>query len=237
VWRARWDLCIIVGSAVPALLWGVAFSNIVRGVPLALQDGNVEYTGGFFNLLNPFALLGGLTFVAIFLTHGAVFLSLKTTGSIREAAYPIGMKAGLVAAVLAVAYLVWAQLAYSDKAATWITVLAAAGCWVAALAMHRIRREGWAFLFSALTIALATISLFWMLFPHVMPNITGGEPALTTTNSSSSQYTLTIMTWVAAVFTPIVLAYQSWTYWIFRRRISAESILAPEAGSLDAVRA
>ena len=87
-WRARWDAAIVIGSAVPALLWGVAFANIVRGVPLKELNGNIEYDGGFFNLLNPFALLGGLTFVAIFLTHGAVFLSLKTTGTIRDRAQP-----------------------------------------------------------------------------------------------------------------------------------------------------
>jgi cytochrome d ubiquinol oxidase subunit II len=234
-WRRNWDAAIVFGSATPALLWGVAFANIVRGVPLVEENGNIEYAGGFFNLLNPFALLGGLTFVAIFLTHGAIFLSLKTTGSIRDAAYPIGMKVGSVATVLAVAFLVWAQLAYSDKTGTWIPVLVAAVSWLAAMAMHRARREGWAFLFSAVTIGMAVIALFWMLFPHVMPNINGGEPSLTTTNASSTQYTLTIMTWVAVVFTPIVLAYQSWTYWVFRKRISDKDILDPEHGSLDSV--
>lgn len=234
-WRKRWDAAIVFGSTVPALLWGVAFANIVRGVPLKELAGNVEYAGGFFNLLNPFALLGGLTFVAIFLTHGAVFLSLKTTGVIRDRAHAIGMQTGLVATVLAVIFLVWAQLAYSDKAATWIPVLLAAVSWLGAVFMHRLRREGWAFIFSALTIALAVVALFWMLFPHVMPNVTGGEPSLTTTNASSSHLTLTIMTWVAVVFTPIVLMYQGWTYWVFRHRISDRDITDPYSGPLDNV--
>jgi cytochrome d ubiquinol oxidase subunit II len=234
-WRARWDAAIVVGSAIPALLWGVAFANIVRGVPLTELNGNVEYDGGFFNLLNPFSLLGRLTFVAIFLTHGAVFLSLKTSGTIRDRAHQVGIRTGAAAAVLAVAFLIWAQLAYSDKAWTWIPVLLAAVSWVVALLMHMKRSEGWEFIFSALTIALAVVALFGMLFPHVMPNINGGEPSLTTTNASSTQYTLTIMTWVAVIFVPIVLAYQSWTYWVFRKRVSADDIVDPEKGILDEV--
>jgi cytochrome d ubiquinol oxidase subunit II len=234
-WRRNWDAAIVFGSAVPALLWGVAFANIVRGVPLTELNGNVEYDGGFFNLLNPFALLGGLTFVAIFLTHGAVFLSLKTSGTIRDRAHAVGMRTGVVAAVLAVAFLIWAQLAFSDKAWTWIPVLLAAVAWVVALLMHMKRSEGWAFTFSALTIGLAVVALFGMLFPHVMPNVTGGEPALTTTNASSTDYTLTIMTWVAVIFVPIVLGYQAWSYWVFRKRISAADIANPEHGVLDEV--
>ncbi len=234
-WRARWDAAIVVGSFVPALLWGVAFANIVRGVPLeeSASTGNIEYAGGFFNLLNPFGLLGGVTFVAIFLTHGAIFLSLKTHGSIRDSAHRIGMRTGAVATVLAVVFLVWAELAFTDKLWTWIPVLAAAASWLVAMFMHAKRSEGWAFVFSALTIALAVISLFGMLFPNVMPGNPG--PSLTTGNASSTDYTLTIMTWVAVVFTPIVLMYQGWTYWVFRKRISAEDIVDPEYGSLDHV--
>jgi cytochrome d ubiquinol oxidase subunit II len=232
-WRRNWDAAIVFGSFLPALLWGVAFANIVRGVPLVEIDGNIEYDGGFFNLLNPFALVGGLTFVAIFLTHGAIFLSLKTTGEIRDRAHAVGIRTGLAATVLAVVFLVWAQLAYSDKAWTWVPVLLAAVCWLVALALHRSRSEGKAFLFSALTIGLATVALFGMLFPNVMPGNPG--PSLTTENASSTQYTLTIMTWVAVIFTPIVLAYQSWTYWVFRKRIGPEHIAEPEKGSLDEI--
>jgi cytochrome d ubiquinol oxidase subunit II len=199
------------------------------------MNGNVEYDGGFFNLLNPFALLGGLTFVAIFLTHGAVFLSLKTSGTIRDRAHDVGKKTGLVAAVLAVAFLVWAQLAYSDKAWTWIPVLLAAVSWVVSILMHMKRSEGWAFTFSAVTIGLAVVALFGMLFPYVMPNVNGGDPSLTTTNASSTDYTLTIMTWVAVIFVPIVLGYQSWSYWVFRKRLSAQDIANPEHGVLDEV--
>jgi len=137
--------------------------------------------------------------------------------------------------VLAVAFLLWAQMAFSDKGWTWIPVIAAAGSWLVALAMHQRRSEGLAFTFSAMTIGLATVALFGMLFPNVMPGSPG--PSLTTENASSTDYTLTIMTWVALVFTPIVLAYQGWTYWVFRKRVGAEQIADAESGSLDEVRA
>jgi cytochrome d ubiquinol oxidase subunit II len=232
-WRERWDLAISISSFVPALLWGVAFANIVRGVPLEVSElGNVEYAGGFFNLLNPYALLGGLVTLTLFLTHGAIFLALKTDGPIRTRSNEIAGKIGLVAAVLAVTFLVWTQLAYSEKAWTWIPILGAAVMWVAGLAANRVRREGWAFFFSAATLLLAVVSLFSVLYPNVMPNIDRLLPGLDINNASSTDYTLKVMTIVAVVFTPIVLVYQSWTYWIFRKRLSADQIPSPESGTL-----
>ena len=232
-WRQRWDLAIAVSSFIPALLWGVAFANIVRGVPLEVSDlGNVEYAGGFFNLLNPYALLGGLVTLTLFLTHGAIFLALKTDGPIRARSNALAGQIGLVAAVLAVAFLLWTQLAYSEKAWTWVPILAAAVMWVAGLAANRVRKEGWAFLFSATTLLLAVVSLFGVLYPNVMPNIDRLQAGLDIYNASSTDYTLKVMTIVAVVFTPIVLAYQAWTYWIFRKRLSADQIPNPESGTL-----
>lgn len=232
-WRNRWDYAIAFGSFIPALLWGVAFANIVRGVPLEVSElGNVEYAGGFFNLLNPYALLGGLVTLTLFLTHGAIFLALKTDGTIRDRSNVLAGQIGLVAAVLAVAFLLWTQLAYSEKAWTWIPILAAAVMWVMGLAANRVRREGWAFFFSAATLLLAVVSLFGVLYPNVMPNIDRLQAGLDIYNASSTDYTLKVMTIVAVVFTPIVLAYQAWTYWIFRKRLSADQIPNPESGTL-----
>ncbi|MFM1818591.1 MAG: cytochrome d ubiquinol oxidase subunit [Actinomycetota bacterium] len=232
-WRERWDLAIAVSSFIPALLWGVAFANIVRGVPLETSElGNIEYAGGFFNLLNPYALLGGLVTLTLFLTHGAIFLALKTDGPIRARSNALAGQIGLIAAVLAVAFLLWTQLAYSQKAWTWVPILAAAVMWVAGLAANRVRKEGWAFLFSATTLLLAVVSLFGVLYPNVMPNIDRLQAGLDIYNASSTDYTLKVMTIVAVVFTPIVLAYQAWTYWIFRKRLSADQIPNPESGTL-----
>ncbi len=235
-WRTRWDYALIFGSALPALLWGVAFANIVRGVPLAQStQGHIEYSGGFFNLLNPYALLGGLTTLTLFMTHGCMFLALKTDGAIRERASLLGRALGMVTAVFAVAFLLWTQLAYSDKSWTWAPVLLAAVCLLAGLRSNQQRREGWAFTFTAATIVFAVLALFGSLYPNVMPNIDRTLVGLDIFNASSTQYTLKTMTMVAVIFTPIVLAYQAWTYWVFRRRLSASSIAQPEAGTLDYV--
>ena len=235
-WRQRWDWAILVGSFLPALLWGVAFGNIVRGTELEQQaNTGFLYTGGFFALLNPFGLLGGLVTLTLFMTHGAIFVSLKTDGDIRYRARKVAVQVGLVAAVLAVVFLLWAQLAYSNNMWTWAPVLLAAVAWLAGIFMVNKGREGWAFLFSAITLALAVVSLFGMLFPNVMPNIDRALPGLTIYNASSTETTLKIMTLVAVVMTPIVLVYQSWTYWIFRKRLTAAQIPNPEAGILDGV--
>jgi cytochrome d ubiquinol oxidase subunit II len=226
-WRARWDVAIFVGSLVPAILWGVAFANIVRGVPI---DATGTYTGGFFNLLNPYALLGGVVTLGLFTTHGATFLALKTLGTVREKAHAMVGRVGLISAVAAVLFLGW-TLIDQGETGTWITSILAASSLLAALALDRTRREGWAFLFTGVTIALAVITLFMTLYPNVMPSSTDPAYNLTTENASSSPYTLKVMTWVAVVMTPIVLVYQSWTFWVFRRRIGVDD-LPPEPASV-----
>ncbi len=221
-WRGRWDAAIFLGSLLPALLWGVAFANIVRGVPI---DAHHQFTGDLFTLLNPYGLLGGLTLLTLFLTHGAFFLALKTTGDLRTRANALAGRLGLLAAVVAVVFLVWTQAIRGTEVTLVLAALAAVAL-VGALLANRAGREGWAFVGTALTIVLAVASLFVGLFPNVMPSTTDAAYSLTTTNAASSAYTLTIMTWVAAIFTPIVLVYQGWTYWVFRRRISVDQIPA-----------
>ena len=221
-WRARWDLVIIVGSFVPALLWGVAFANIVRGVPI---DESGEYVGGFFNLLSPYALLGGVTTLLLFLTHGALFVALKTDGDIRHRARALALKVGAAAAVAAVAFLVWTQ-ASTGSVGSLVLFAGAALALVGGLVAALRAREGWAFTGNFLAIALAVAGLFAALFPDVMPSSLDPAWSLTTTNASATEYTLTVMTWVAVFFTPIVLLYQGWTYWVFRRRIGTQHIPA-----------
>jgi cytochrome d ubiquinol oxidase subunit II len=226
-WRARWDLAIFIGSLVPAILWGVAFANIVRGVPI---DETFTYTGGFFNLLNPYALLGGVVTLGLFTTHGATFLALKTTGSVRDKAHDLVGRVGVATAVAAVLFLGWTLLDQGETG-TWITSALAAVSLLAALAFDRMKREGWAFILTGVTIALAVTTLFMTLYPNVMPSSTDPAFSLTVENASSSPYTLKVMTWVAVVMTPIVLMYQAWTFWVFRRRIGAED-LPPDPASV-----
>jgi cytochrome d ubiquinol oxidase subunit II len=219
-WRRNWDIAIVFGSVLPALLWGVAFANIVRGVPI---DRAGEFTGNLFTLLNPFGLLGGLVTLTLCLLHGLYFLALKSGGGVRERANALAQPVGLVTIVLAAAFLLWNQIARGDLV-TLVTMAVAAVALIAAVLANRLGKEGWAFIGTAVTWAFAVATLFLSLYPNVMPSTTDPAFSLTTTNSSSSGYTLTIMTWVAVIFTPIVLAYQSWTFWVFRRRITAEQI-------------
>lgn len=224
-WKAWFDAMIVVGSAVPALLWGVAFANIVAGVPL---DADHNFTGNLFTLLNPYALLGGLTTLLLFFTHGVVFASLKTEGDLRERARTLAVRSGIITIVVAAIFLLWTGLAFGTF---WFWVFAA----VAALALiggwlaNLREAEGIAFTLLAITVATAVLALFAALFPDVMPASNDPANSLTIENASSTEYTLTVMSWVALFTLPIVLLYQGWTYWVFRKRVSRASVEAAAA--------
>ncbi|GIF15651.1 cytochrome d ubiquinol oxidase subunit II [Actinoplanes teichomyceticus] len=222
LWRKRWDIAIFVGSLVPAILWGVAFGNILRGVRL---DARHEYVGGFFDLLNPYALLGGLTTLVLFTLHGAVFLALKTDGPMRAQSGRLASQLSLAAVPVAAGFLLWTGLAHTDG---WGIALSAAAALalLAAIPLTRARREGWAFAATGATLLLAVAALFVTLFPDVMPSTIDPAYSLTVHNASSTPYTLKVMTWVAVFFTPIVLIYQGWTYWVFRKRLKLSDIPA-----------
>jgi cytochrome d ubiquinol oxidase subunit II len=222
-WRRRWDVVITVGSVIPAVLWGVAFANIVHGVPI---NADQAFTGTFLTLLNPYGLLGGLVTLSLFTLHGAVFLSLKTDGNIRAAAHRVAARVGVAAVVLAAAVLIWTQLS-TGRWATDITAVVAALCLVGGLLANLRGREGVAFATTAATIMLAVVTLFGDLWPNVMPSSTNAAFNLTVHNASSSPYTLGVMTWVALLATPIVLIYQGWSYWIFHKRITGRVATAP----------
>jgi cytochrome d ubiquinol oxidase subunit II len=222
-WQRNWENALFWTSLIPAFLWGVAFGNIVRGVKI---DKNFEYVGNVWDLLNPYALLGGLVTLTLFTFHGAVFAALKTVGDIRTRARALALKLGLVTAVAALGFLIWTQANHGDGwslAAMLVAVVAL----VAAIGANQIGREGWAFAFSGVTIIAAVAMLFLTLFPNVMPSTLNPAWSLTVTNASSSPYTLKIMTWCAGIATPLVLLYQSWTYWVFRKRIGTQHIAEP----------
>jgi cytochrome d ubiquinol oxidase subunit II len=210
---------MIIGSFVPALLWGVAWANIVGGVPI---DADGEYTGTLFTLLKPYALLGGLATLTLFLSHGAIFLSLRTTGAVEHRSRAIAGRAAPVAAVVVIAFLVW-TLARQDglESASAICAVGAAGVVIAAAALAG-RQPARAFAATCGAIVLLFCTLFTDLFPYVMVSSTNEAFSLTLNEAASSSYTLTVMTVVAVLLVPVVLAYQGWTYWVFRHRVSAE---------------
>jgi len=232
-WRAWWDRAIFLGSALPALLWGVAFANIVQGVPI---DRSGEYTGDFFTLLNPYALFAGITSLALFTLHGAVFLSIRTKGDLVERSRDAARKLSLATAVLVFAFLAWTYVnavsAHDKGIVPGVVPLSAVGLVVAVPFIVRAGRDGLAFTATTLTIGLMTATIFLNLYPRVMVSSTSKAFDLTVWNSSSSHYTLAVMTVVALTLTPVVLVYQGWTYYVFRHRVGGDD-LGPIKSPID----
>ncbi|MDH2425377.1 cytochrome d ubiquinol oxidase subunit II [Sphaerisporangium sp. TRM90804] len=211
-----WDRAFFWASLIPSFLWGAAFANIVHGVPL---DVGHAYRGSPLTLVNPYALLGGAATLVLFALYGAVFLALRTEGELRAAAARAARRLGLVALVVVGAFLVTTELD-SGKPVTWLTAAMAVMAVAAALVATVRRRDGWAFAANAAAIVAVTATLFMNLWPNVMPAL---DPAntLTVYDASSTPYTLSVLTWVAGILTPVVLTYQAWTCWVFRKRLTA----------------
>jgi len=221
-WRTLWDWAIFTGSLLPALLWGVTVANLMRG--FAIQQ-DMNYYGGLLPLLNPYALLGGLVFITLFLFHGANFLTLKAPDEIALRARKVAWTAWIIATGLTVAFLLWTFFATDILTKSPLNGLIPAI--VAAIALLVTGwliwsgKSGWAFVAGASTIVFATVMVFMGLYPRILISTLNPDWNLTITNAASSPYTLKVMTIVAAIFLPIVLAYQGWTYWVFRKRVEA----------------
>jgi len=219
-WRHRWDVTLSLSSAVAALLWGVALADVVHGVP---TDAKGNVTASLLDLLHPYALFGGVTFLALFAFHGSLFLGLRTTGALERRSHDIALRLGPAAALLVLGFLVWTwanAVSVHDKGLVPGVIPIAAICLpFAAVAFERAGRPGFAFFSTAVSIALLTLTMFLNLYPRVYVSSTNNAYSPTIFTTSSSHYTLTVMTVVALVFTPIVLAYQSWSYWVFRARL------------------
>lgn len=230
-WRAGFDRMIVIGSVVPALLWGVAFGNIVQGV--ALDEGHV-FVGGLLSLLNPYALLVGVTTLLIFFLHGVLFVARKTDGEVQEGARRLAKRAAVPTVLVAAATVVWtiAMAAGREAPLLWLVIACgavAAVFLISAVVLSTRGLDGWAFLCGMVTVAAAVVMLFSALFPYVMPSTIDAAYSLTIENASSTPYTLTIMSWTALIAVPLVLLYQGWTYWVFRKRVTRVSIEAAAA--------
>ncbi len=220
-WRRWADVGIAVGSWLPAILWGVAFAILVHGLPVDAR-GHVNLS--ITDVLNPYTLLGGLATAGLFLFYGAVFLSLKTSGAIRDDAHRFAVRLSIPVTVLVAAFGLWSQLAYG-KPWTWLVLGAAVVAQLAAvLLVWRGGSDGWAFACTAVVVAAVVILLFGSLYPNLVPSTLNKEWSLTIYNASSTPYTLKVMTWVTAFMAPLTVVYQAWTYWVFRQRLSADRI-------------
>ncbi|WP_040864738.1 cytochrome d ubiquinol oxidase subunit II [Nocardia exalbida] len=222
-WRARCDIGIGIGSWVPALAWGWVFANVVHGVPL---NEKKQFAGSVADLFGPYALLGGLATGLLFALHGAMFLVLKTAGEVRDDARRTARLLLAPTVVVVGGFGLWTQLSYGTGW-TWIPLALAVLGLVVAAAADFAQRDGWAFTGTTVTVAAATALLFGSLFPNVLPSTLDAAFDLTIHNASSTPYTLKVMSWAAALATPVVLVYQGWTYWVFRKRITVEQIPPP----------
>lgn len=222
-WRSRFDRMIAIGSFLPSFLLGTAFANLARGVPI---DQNMMYTGNLFTLLNPFGLIGGITMVSVFLLHGANFLTLKLEGELRDRAREVSRKLYIVAAIavilLAISTYVFTDISTKIGINPGIMPIASVIVLLVTIIFINRRMEGWAFISTGVHIILTQVAFFTLMFPRVMISSTNPGYNLTIYNASSSQYTLTVMSIIALIFVPIVLAYQGWTYYMFRKRIIAD---------------
>jgi cytochrome d ubiquinol oxidase subunit II len=219
-WRTGWDVTIAVSSFLAAFLLGVVFTNLVKGVPI---DENQVFTGTFFSLLNPLSILGGITVVGLFMLHGANFLHLKLTDALQERSSKFARGIWLAAFLLAGSYFLVLGLsttAFVEKGLVgWILPVLAAVSLILTRLFIKANKGVLTFVTTGLAVVFTVASLFTALFPNVMVSSTSADLNLTIYNASSSPYTLNVMSIMAAVMLPIVLAYQVWTYWVFRRRI------------------
>jgi cytochrome d ubiquinol oxidase subunit II len=225
-WRRRWDVAIVAGSTVPAFLWGVVFANLVRGLPMTADH---VVTATVFELFSPYALLGGALTLALFLLHGAVFLSLKTDGPVRLRARRFAAGASLVVVPLLVGFLGWTQALGGPRGsggADWTLPVAVVAvlALIAGSALVARGREGRAFSATAIAVAALVVVIFGSLFPEVLPSTTDPAFSLDIRNAASAPYTLTVMSWIALVALPVVIGYQTWSYWVFRKRVTRADI-------------
>lgn len=225
-WRSLWAWANTIGSAGASLVWGVGLANLVYGVPL---DSSGDFAGNFWDLFNAYTVFAGLTFVLLFAFHGATFLTMRSEGGLRERAGRAARMLSVPAALAAAAFLIWTvkvAVDHNDKSVfpPVLPALVGIAALLLAVAFVFVRRIGWSFLATAVGTVAAIATLFTSLYPRVMVSNPDFANSLTIDNASSSHYALAVMTVVALVFTPIVLLYQGWTYYVFRRRVTAEPI-------------
>jgi cytochrome d ubiquinol oxidase subunit II len=223
-WRNAWEWAFVAGSALPAFLWGLVFANVVRGVPV---DGDKEFTGSLLDLLGPYALLGGLTSLLLCAAHGSIFLTLRTRGELLERSRRTALLLVPASAVALTGFVTWTAV-HSGESWAIVTGAVAAAAALGVPLLVRAGRSVWAFAAHGLAIAFLFATLFVDLYPNVLVSSTDSAFNLTLENSSSSSYTLTVMTVAAVVLVPVIVAAQAFAYWAFRDRVGPEDFEAAD---------
>jgi cytochrome d ubiquinol oxidase subunit II len=232
-WRKSWDVAIAVSSFLPALLFGVAFGNIFKGIPMKndFASLNFSYDGSLLGLLNPYGLVTGVLFVLLFAVHGSLYAAIKTTGDLSARGASLANKLWLPLLIVAVAFLGYTYPAtrlYDNflKAPALLIIPVVAVVSLLLVRVYAGRGElHRAFLFSCLTILFVVFTGVAGLFPNLIPSSIDPASNLTIFNSSSSLLTLQIMTVVAFIFVPIVIMYKIWVYRLFRAPVTNEEVL------------
>jgi cytochrome d ubiquinol oxidase subunit II len=227
-WRTVWMWANAVGSFGASLIWGIGLSNLLHGVPI---DSSGDFSGTFWDLFSGYTVLGGVTIVTLFAFHGSTFLTLRTTGDLCERAAAAARRLSVVAALAVAGFLSWTvaeAVDRNDKDVFPPILPAALGIAAVALAMLFVfgRRSGWAFVMTALATVLWVATVFTSLYPRVMVSSPNFGNSLTVSGASSAHYTLALMTVIAAIFVPLVLLYQGWTYHVFRARVGGDDVQA-----------
>jgi cytochrome bd ubiquinol oxidase subunit II len=223
-WRRTWDVLLTAGSVLAPLLIGIALGGLLHGLPI---NSAQNFTGSFWDLLQPYALFTGVTLVLICLLHGATFMCLKTTGDMRERSWQVARRVAPVTGAAVIAFIIWTHVTASTTFFLNVIELLAVLAVIAAVWLVYDHREGFAFAATTVTIGSCIISLFVDLYPNVMVSSTNHAYNLTVHNTASNGYSLKVMTVVVIIFLPVVLAYQTWTYYVFRRRISKQEFQPP----------
>jgi cytochrome d ubiquinol oxidase subunit II len=223
-WRRTWDVLLTVGSVLAPLLIGVALAGLLHGLPI---NSAQNFTGSFWDLLQPYALFTGVTLVLVCLLHGATFLCLKTTDGMRERSWQVARRVAPFTGAAVIAFIIWTHVTAGSTFFLNVIELLAVLAVLAAVWLVYEHREGFAFAATTITIASCILSIFTDLYPNVMVSSTNPAYNLTVHNTASGGYSLKVMTVVVIIFLPVVLAYQTWTYYVFRRRVSKQEFQPP----------
>jgi cytochrome d ubiquinol oxidase subunit II len=228
-WRRTWDVLLTAGSVLAPLLIGVALAGLLHGLPV---NSAQNFTGSFWDLLQPYALWTGFTLVLVCALHGATFLCLKTTGEMRERSWQLARRVAPFTAAFVIGFVIWTHVTASTAFFLNVIELLAILAVLAAVWLVYDHHEGFAFAATTVTIASCILSIFIDLYPNVMVSSTSPAYNLTVHNTASGGYSLKVMTVVVIILLPVVLAYQTWTYYVFRRRVSRSDFQpAPELGT------
>jgi cytochrome bd ubiquinol oxidase subunit II len=225
-WRGNWSLALTIASFIVPLAIGITLGDLLHGLPI---NAGHNYTGSFWDLLQPYGVMTGVTLMGICVLHGATFVAIKTSGEVRERARKVARLSAPVVALLVIAFIAWTHVQATGGAFLNPVELIACLAVIAAALQAAGRHEGWAFTATTITIAICIITIFTRLYPAVMRSSTNPAFNLTVHNAASPPYTLKVMTVVAVVLLPVVLAYQVWTYYVFRRRVTINPAGPPTA--------